>query len=55
MSYRSDMTNVSKIYAKGDAIQGQLKKEQKNPDGDGSYTSSRRNGRPSPTTGSGRT
>lgn len=31
--------NVSKIYAKGDAIQGQLKAEQPNPDGDkGDYT-----------------
>lgn len=30
--------NVSKIYAKGDAIQGQLKKEQKNPDGGATYT-----------------
>ncbi|GAV40856.1 ATP-dependent zinc metalloprotease FtsH [Streptomyces acidiscabies] len=30
--------NVSKIYAKGDAIQGQLKKEQKNPDGGEKYT-----------------
>ncbi|MFE0675125.1 ATP-dependent zinc metalloprotease FtsH [Streptomyces sp. NPDC058867] len=30
--------NVSKIYAKGDAIQGQLKKEQDKPGGDGKYT-----------------
>ncbi|MFF4835698.1 ATP-dependent zinc metalloprotease FtsH [Streptomyces sp. NPDC001315] len=30
--------NVSKIYAKGDAIQGQLKKEQDNPEGGGTYT-----------------
>jgi cell division protease FtsH len=30
--------NVEKIYAKGDSIQGQLKKEQKNPEGDGNYT-----------------
>ncbi|QNP69937.1 ATP-dependent zinc metalloprotease FtsH [Streptomyces roseirectus] len=30
--------NVSKIYAKGDAIQGQLKKEQKDPDGGEKYT-----------------
>lgn len=37
-SKQVDAGNVSKIYAKGDAIQGQLKKEQKNPDGDGSYT-----------------
>ena len=30
--------NVSKIYSKGDAIQGQLKKAQDNPEGDGKYT-----------------
>ncbi|MFK0154590.1 ATP-dependent zinc metalloprotease FtsH [Streptomyces sp. NPDC090499] len=30
--------NVEKIYAKGDSIQGQLKKEQKNPEGGQSYT-----------------
>ncbi|MFJ5264542.1 ATP-dependent zinc metalloprotease FtsH [Streptomyces sp. NPDC088387] len=30
--------NVSKIYSTGDAIQGQLKKAQDNPDGDGKYT-----------------
>ncbi|MET7477607.1 ATP-dependent zinc metalloprotease FtsH [Streptomyces sp. NPDC005648] len=30
--------NVSKIYAKGNAIQGQLRKEQSNPDGGGKYT-----------------
>ncbi|WP_299533521.1 ATP-dependent zinc metalloprotease FtsH [uncultured Streptomyces sp.] len=30
--------NVSKIYSKGDAIQGQLKKEAKVPDGDEKYT-----------------
>ncbi|KOV66078.1 ATP-dependent zinc metalloprotease FtsH [Streptomyces sp. MMG1121] len=30
--------NVAKIYAKGDSIQGQLKKEQKNPDGGKNYT-----------------
>ncbi|MGW1623740.1 ATP-dependent zinc metalloprotease FtsH [Streptomyces sp. NPDC002172] len=30
--------NVEKIYAKGDSIQGQLKKEQKNPEGSGNYT-----------------
>ncbi|WRZ90293.1 ATP-dependent zinc metalloprotease FtsH [Streptomyces sp. NBC_01007] len=30
--------NVSKIYSKGDAIQGQLKNSQENPDGDGKYT-----------------
>ncbi|EST33805.1 cell division protein FtsH [Streptomyces roseochromogenus subsp. oscitans DS 12.976] len=30
--------NVAKIYAKGDSIQGQLKKERKNPEGGGNYT-----------------
>ncbi|MCH0559664.1 ATP-dependent zinc metalloprotease FtsH [Streptomyces sp. MUM 16J] len=30
--------NVAKIYAKGDSIQGQLKREQENPDGGGKYT-----------------
>ncbi|MFE5030557.1 ATP-dependent zinc metalloprotease FtsH [Streptomyces sp. NPDC056683] len=30
--------NVEKIYAKGDSIQGQLKKGQKNPEGGGNYT-----------------
>ncbi|PZT68457.1 cell division protein FtsH [Streptomyces sp. SW4] len=30
--------NVSKIYAKGDAIQGQLRKARDDPDGGGSYT-----------------
>ncbi|MFJ8544279.1 ATP-dependent zinc metalloprotease FtsH [Streptomyces sp. NPDC093586] len=30
--------NVSKIYAKGDAIQGQLKKARDNPEGGGTYT-----------------
>ncbi|MER6383281.1 ATP-dependent zinc metalloprotease FtsH [Streptomyces sp. NPDC001250] len=30
--------NVAKIYAKGDSIQGQLKMEQKNPEGGGKYT-----------------
>ncbi|MEU3826334.1 ATP-dependent zinc metalloprotease FtsH [Streptomyces sp. SID486] len=30
--------NVDKIYAKGDSIQGQLKKERKNPEGGGSFT-----------------
>ncbi|MER7835197.1 ATP-dependent zinc metalloprotease FtsH [Streptomyces sp. NPDC096040] len=30
--------NVAKIYAKGDSIQGQLKKEQKNPEGGSKYT-----------------
>ncbi|GHC85117.1 ATP-dependent zinc metalloprotease FtsH [Streptomyces flavofungini] len=33
-----DSGNVSKIYSKGDAIQGQLKKEQKDPDGGDEYT-----------------
>ncbi|GGN12554.1 ATP-dependent zinc metalloprotease FtsH [Streptomyces fuscichromogenes] len=33
-----DAGNVEKIYAKGDSIQGQLKKEQKNPEGGGNYT-----------------
>lgn len=33
-----DDGNVSKIYAKGDAIQGQLKKKQDDPEGDGTYT-----------------
>ncbi|MEU6374722.1 ATP-dependent zinc metalloprotease FtsH [Streptomyces sp. NPDC046909] len=37
-SEQVDAGNVSKIYAKGDAIQGQLKKEQDNPEGDGKYT-----------------
>ncbi|MFE0177334.1 ATP-dependent zinc metalloprotease FtsH [Streptomyces sp. NPDC059002] len=38
-SKQVDDGNVTKIYAKGDAIQGQLKKEQPNPDGDkGNYT-----------------
>ncbi|MEU0781480.1 ATP-dependent zinc metalloprotease FtsH [Streptomyces sp. NPDC006173] len=30
--------NVTKIYSKGDAIQGQLKKSRDKPDGDGKYT-----------------
>ncbi|MFF0187893.1 ATP-dependent zinc metalloprotease FtsH [Streptomyces sp. NPDC005244] len=30
--------NVTKIYSKGDAIQGQLKKSRDKPDGDGTYT-----------------
>ncbi|AQS67322.1 ATP-dependent zinc metalloprotease FtsH [Streptomyces pactum] len=30
--------NVNKIYAKGDAIQGQLEKARDNPEGDGTYT-----------------
>ncbi|MER5789338.1 ATP-dependent zinc metalloprotease FtsH [Streptomyces sp. NPDC001980] len=33
-----DAGNVEKIYAKGDSIQGQLKKEQKNPEGGANYT-----------------
>ncbi|WP_405648960.1 ATP-dependent zinc metalloprotease FtsH [Streptomyces sp. NBC_00019] len=37
-SKQVDDGNVSKIYAKGDAIQGQLKKKQDDPDGDGTYT-----------------
>ncbi|MEU6145291.1 ATP-dependent zinc metalloprotease FtsH [Streptomyces sp. NPDC047081] len=37
-SKQVDAGNVTKIYAKGDAIQGQLKKEQDNPDGGGKYT-----------------
>ncbi|MEV5534188.1 ATP-dependent zinc metalloprotease FtsH [Streptomyces prunicolor] len=37
-SKQVDAGNVTKIYAKGNAIQGQLKKEQENPGGDGKYT-----------------
>ncbi|MER7193423.1 ATP-dependent zinc metalloprotease FtsH [Streptomyces flaveolus] len=37
-SKQVDEGNVSKIYAKGDAIQGQLKKARDNPEGDGRYT-----------------
>ncbi|MFD3498204.1 ATP-dependent zinc metalloprotease FtsH [Streptomyces sp. NPDC058678] len=37
-SRQVDNGNVTKIYAKGDAIQGQLKKKQDNPEGDGTYT-----------------
>ncbi|MGV9698237.1 ATP-dependent zinc metalloprotease FtsH [Streptomyces sp. NPDC003470] len=37
-SKQVDEGNVSKIYAKGDAIQGQLKKARDNPQGDGTYT-----------------
>jgi cell division protease FtsH len=37
-SKQVDEGNVSKIYAKGDAIQGQLRKARGNPEGDGSYT-----------------
>ncbi|MEU8654089.1 ATP-dependent zinc metalloprotease FtsH [Streptomyces sp. NPDC048737] len=37
-SKQVDAGNVSKIYAKGDAIQGQLRKERDKPQGDGTYT-----------------
>ena len=37
-SKQVDDGNVTKIYAKGDAIQGQLKKAQDKPGGDGTYT-----------------
>ncbi|MEV5958805.1 ATP-dependent zinc metalloprotease FtsH [Streptomyces sp. NPDC051987] len=37
-SRQVDAGNVEKIYAKGDSIQGQLRKEQKNPEGGGNYT-----------------
>ncbi|MFJ4469411.1 ATP-dependent zinc metalloprotease FtsH [Streptomyces sp. NPDC089424] len=37
-SKQVDAGNVSKIYAKGDSIQGELKKAQDNPGGDGTYT-----------------
>ncbi|AWW37321.1 cell division protein FtsH [Streptomyces sp. AS58] len=37
-SKQVDEGNVSKIYSKGDAIQGQLKKAQDNPAGEGTYT-----------------
>ncbi|AVH56253.1 MULTISPECIES: ATP-dependent zinc metalloprotease FtsH [Streptomyces] len=37
-SRQVDDNNVSKIYSKGDAIQGQLKNAQDNPEGDGKYT-----------------
>jgi cell division protease FtsH len=37
-SKQVDEGNVSKIYAKGDAIQGELKKARDNPEGDGTYT-----------------
>lgn len=43
--------NVSKIYSKGDAIQGELKAGQPLPDGGkGTTPSSSRSARPSPTT-----
>ncbi|MFI6459932.1 ATP-dependent zinc metalloprotease FtsH [Streptomyces sp. NPDC050538] len=37
-SKQVDAGNVTKIYAKGNAIQGQLKKEQEKPGGGGKYT-----------------
>ncbi|MEU1269129.1 ATP-dependent zinc metalloprotease FtsH [Streptomyces sp. NPDC005799] len=37
-SKQVDAGNVSKIYAKGNAIQGQLKKARDNPQGEGKYT-----------------
>ena len=37
-SKQVDAGNVKKIYAKGDAIQGQLKKGRDNPEGEGTYT-----------------
>ncbi|MEV1083696.1 ATP-dependent zinc metalloprotease FtsH [Streptomyces sp. NPDC050211] len=37
-SKQVDADNVSKIYSKGDAIQGQLKKSQDDPEGDGKYS-----------------
>ncbi|MEU9285475.1 ATP-dependent zinc metalloprotease FtsH [Streptomyces sp. NPDC048275] len=37
-SKQVDEGNVTKIYSKGDAIQGQLKNAQDNPEGDGKYT-----------------
>ena len=37
-SRQVDEGNVEKIYSKGDAIQGQLKEAQDDPDGDGEYT-----------------
>ncbi|MEV0979985.1 ATP-dependent zinc metalloprotease FtsH [Streptomyces sp. NPDC049915] len=37
-SKQVDAGNVSKIYAKGDAIQGQLRKAKDNPEGSGTYT-----------------
>ncbi|MCF4140540.1 ATP-dependent zinc metalloprotease FtsH [Streptomyces sp. Tue 6430] len=37
-SKQVDAGNVSKIYAKGDAIQGQLRKGRDKPQGDGTYT-----------------
>ncbi|MEV5882931.1 ATP-dependent zinc metalloprotease FtsH [Streptomyces sp. NPDC052020] len=37
-SKQVDAGNVSKIYSKGDSIQGQLRKARDNPEGDGTYT-----------------
>ncbi|WP_369233006.1 ATP-dependent zinc metalloprotease FtsH [Streptomyces sp. R21] len=37
-SKQVDAGNVTKIYSKGDAIQGQLKDAKDNPEGDGKYT-----------------
>ncbi|GGN76382.1 ATP-dependent zinc metalloprotease FtsH [Streptomyces albiflavescens] len=37
-SKQVDNGNITKIYSKGDAIQGQLKKAQDNPEGGGKYT-----------------
>lgn len=37
-SKQVDNDNITKIYSKGDAIQGQLKTAQSNPDGGGKYT-----------------
>ncbi|GHH16122.1 ATP-dependent zinc metalloprotease FtsH [Streptomyces lanatus] len=37
-SRQVDEGNVSKIYSKGDAIQGELKSSRDNPEGDGKYT-----------------
>ncbi|MFG2931842.1 ATP-dependent zinc metalloprotease FtsH [Streptomyces achromogenes] len=37
-SRQVDAGNVDKIYAKGDSLQGQLKKERKNPEGGSGYT-----------------
>jgi len=37
-SRQVDHGNINKIYSKGDAIQGQLKNAQDNPEGEGKYT-----------------
>jgi cell division protease FtsH len=52
-SKQVDDGNVTKIYSKGDAIQGQLKKAQDNPGRTGSTPSSRPSARSSRTTSSG--